>query len=153
MKVSVIIAIVHMTFGILIKAMNSVYFKKKLDFYFEFIPQIIFMVILFGYMDFLIVIKWLKPWDKTWKKDVDPKGWAPSIIGTMMNIGLKMGKTGMEPDGNSPMWGEPGHTSQDTIQLAILLIAALCLPVMLLPKPLIEIQHMKQKALRALWRR
>lgn len=52
-----------MTFGIVVKALNSLYFKKKLDFYFEFIPQIIFMVILFGYMDFLIIFKWLKPWD------------------------------------------------------------------------------------------
>jgi vacuolar-type H+-ATPase subunit I/STV1 len=34
MKLSVIIAIIHMTFGIIIKAMNSLYFKKKLDFYF-----------------------------------------------------------------------------------------------------------------------
>ncbi len=63
MKISVIIAIVHMTFGIVVKAYNSLYFKKKLDFFFEFIPQVIFMVILFGYMDFLIIFKWLKPWD------------------------------------------------------------------------------------------
>ena len=63
MKISVIIDIVHMTFGIIVKAFNALYFKKKLDFYFEFIPQVTFMVILFGYMDFLIIFKWLKPWD------------------------------------------------------------------------------------------
>lgn len=34
MKISVIIAIVHMTFGIVVKAMNALYFRKKLDFYF-----------------------------------------------------------------------------------------------------------------------
>lgn len=62
MKVSVIIAIVHMTVGVIIKAFNSIYFKKRLDFYFEFIPQFIFLVLLFGYMDFLIVLKWLKNW-------------------------------------------------------------------------------------------
>lgn len=44
------------------------------------------MVILFGYMDFLIIFKWLKVIDE------GPR-WAPSIITTMMNIGLKMGKT------------------------------------------------------------
>lgn len=63
MKISVIIAIVHMTFGICVKAMNSLHFKRKLDFYFEFIPQVIFMVVLFGYMDFLIIFKWLQNWD------------------------------------------------------------------------------------------
>lgn len=34
MKISVIIAIVHMTFGIIMKAINSLNFKKKIDFYF-----------------------------------------------------------------------------------------------------------------------
>jgi V-type H+-transporting ATPase subunit a len=62
MKVSVIIAIVHMTVGVIIKAFNSIYFKRRLDLYFEFIPQFIFLVLLFGYMDFLIVLKWLKNW-------------------------------------------------------------------------------------------
>ncbi len=34
MKISVIIAIIHMTLGVIIKAFNSVYFKRKLDLYF-----------------------------------------------------------------------------------------------------------------------
>lgn len=34
MKISVIIAIVHMTLGVIIKAFNSIYFKKRVDFYF-----------------------------------------------------------------------------------------------------------------------
>jgi V-type H+-transporting ATPase subunit a len=84
MKISVIIAIVHMTLGVIIKAFNSTYFKRKLDFIYEFIPQFLFLVLLFGYMDFLIVFKWLTDWTG---KD------APSIITTMMNIGLKVGKT------------------------------------------------------------
>lgn len=55
-------------------------------------------------MDFLIIFKWLKPWDEK-VDDIPPKQWAPSIISTMMNIGLSMGKTGDRPDGNSNMWG------------------------------------------------
>lgn len=44
------------------------------------------MVLLFGYMDFLIVYKWTVDWgvDSTY---------APSIITTMINIPLKMGQT------------------------------------------------------------
>ena len=84
MKISVIIAIIHMTVGVVIKAYNSRFFKKTLDFYYEFIPQFIFLFLLFGYMDFLVVFKWLQNWQ-------DRKQWAPSIISTMMNIGLKMG--------------------------------------------------------------
>lgn len=87
MKLAVIIGVLHMVIGIGIKAFNSRFYKKKLDFYFEFVPQIIFMVILFGYMDFLIVFKWLKDWTK------EGTQWAPSIITTMMNIGLELGTT------------------------------------------------------------
>jgi V-type H+-transporting ATPase subunit a len=95
MKISVIIAIIHMTVGVIIKAFNSVYFKKKLDFYFEFIPQFIFLFLLFGYMDFLVVFKWLKNWDvKENSSLLHPSHPSPpSIISTMMNIGLKLGKT------------------------------------------------------------
>ena len=101
------------------------------------------MTILFGYMDFLIVFKWLKVWDKH-VDNIPPKQWAPSIISTMMNIGMDLGKTGTKPDGTSNMWGETGNTSQDTIQMIILLVAFLCVPIMLLPKPIIEIRQQKK---------
>jgi V-type ATPase 116kDa subunit family len=44
------------------------------------------MVLLFGYMDFLIVYKWLQNWG--YYSTV-----APSIITTMINLPLKLGKT------------------------------------------------------------
>lgn len=43
------------------------------------------------------------------------------------------------------MWGEAGSSSQDSIQVVILLIALVSVPVMLLPKPLIEIDRMKKR--------
>lgn len=102
------------------------------------------MVILFGYMDFLIIFKWLQPWDEV-VGDTPPRQWAPSIISTMMNIGLAMGKTGSKPDGNSNMWGERGNSWQDTLQFFILILAFLCVPLMLIPKPFIEISHIKAR--------
>lgn len=92
MKISVIIAIIHMTLGVFCKAANALYFRKKADFYFEFIPQLIFLVGLFGYMDFLIIFKWLKVWNEH-VDNIPPQQWAPSIISTMMNVGLSLGKT------------------------------------------------------------
>lgn len=86
MKLSVIIGVVHMTLGVFVKASNTIYFRRKLEFIFEFIPQLIFMLALFGYMDFLIIYKWLRPW-----KLYDAN--APSIITTMINLPLKVGKT------------------------------------------------------------
>lgn len=43
------------------------------------------------------------------------------------------------------MWGDDGKSSQDTIQTIILLIAVVCVPVMLLPKPIIEIKRLNRK--------
>jgi len=38
MKLAVIIGVIHMLFGIVMKGVNSVFFKNALDFFFEFIP-------------------------------------------------------------------------------------------------------------------
>jgi V-type H+-transporting ATPase subunit a len=87
MKISVIIAIIHMVLGVIMKFFNASYFRKNLEIFFEFIPQLIFLGLLFGYMDFLIIFKWLTPWNTP---DVHP---PPSIISTMMDIGLQTGST------------------------------------------------------------
>lgn len=42
------------------------------------------------------------------------------------------------------MWGDDGLSSQDSFQVVILLIAVICIPIMLLPKPIIEIKRMKK---------
>jgi hypothetical protein len=42
------------------------------------------------------------------------------------------------------MWGDAGKSGQDTIQVIILLIAVICVPIMLLPKPIIEIKRMNK---------
>lgn len=90
------------------------------------------MTVLFGYMDFLIIYKWLVPWTPA------TIPYAPSIITTMINMPLKMGKTD-DCCGGWPLWGTPGNTSQDHIQLILLIIAAISVPTMLLVKPLYDI--------------
>jgi len=41
MKFAVIMGVVHMCLGITMKGVNAIYFKSKLDFWFEFVPQIV----------------------------------------------------------------------------------------------------------------
>lgn len=60
MKISVILAILQMSLGIIMKGLNSLYFRRMIDFIFEFIPQIILLLALFGWMDVLIIGKWLE---------------------------------------------------------------------------------------------
>lgn len=48
-----------MSLGVFMKAFNSIKFNRNVDFFFEFIPQIVLLLALFGFMDLLIIVKWL----------------------------------------------------------------------------------------------
>ncbi len=47
-----------MSLGIVLKGINALYRKDYLEIYFEFIPQLLMLTILFGYMDLMIIVKW-----------------------------------------------------------------------------------------------
>jgi V-type H+-transporting ATPase subunit a len=123
MKVAVILGVLQMIFGIVIRGMNNIYFNNFVDFCCEFIPMIIFMTSLFGYMILMIFIKWGTDWS------VDPSK-APSIITTLMNIFLKGGSVD-----HKPLWG--GEYTQETFHFFLLIIALICIPILLFPKPII----------------
>ena len=91
MKISVLIGVVHMLGGIILKGMNLSFFNHNIEFFFEFIPQIIFFVVLFVYMDLLIVLKWLTKWNDLGSTKERPPN-SPGITSTVLNIVLKMGK-------------------------------------------------------------
>ena len=64
MKMSVILGIVQMIFGILMKGVNARFFGQGLDFFLEFIPQLLFALSLFGYIIVLIFLKWSINWQE-----------------------------------------------------------------------------------------
>jgi V-type H+-transporting ATPase subunit a len=130
MKLSVILGVIQMILGIFLKGMNAVYFKNSVDFIFEFLPQIVFMTILFGYMNFMIFIKWATDWSNDTSR-------APSIITLLMGIFLKGGSVG--PDGDKkPVWGLEDYTRQENFHNWVLVISLICVPLMLFPKPIFE---------------
>jgi V-type H+-transporting ATPase subunit a len=141
MKFAVIIGVIHMLFGIFLKGVNAVYFKNSVDIIFEFIPQVIFMSILFGYMVVMIFMKWSIAWDVG-------SVTAPSIVTMLMNVFLGMGSLGGDvtkgytPAGEpiltpvQPLFGEP-HGAQENFHFWILVISGICVPIMLFPKPII----------------
>jgi len=63
MKLSVIFGIIQMFMGTCLKGLNAVYFDKKLDLFYEFVPMLVFAVSLFVYMVFLIFYKWSINWN------------------------------------------------------------------------------------------
>ena len=124
--------------------MNSLYFGSTLEFVFEFIPQIIFMLSLFGYMIVMIFIKWSIDW--TGRSDH-----APSLITQLMNIVLKLGDLVRirkdNVDAPLPLWGD--GTSQILVNRIVLIVALLCIPILLLPKPIITYFDKKKKKIQA----
>lgn len=121
MKISVILGVSQMVLGICLSAFNALHFKKPYTFYFEFIPQVLFMLVLFGYMCVLIIIKWLKDWDFGEKE-------APYLLTTMIDIFLS--PTSIEED-------DQLYSIQVEVQMILVAIAMICIPMMLFPKPLL----------------
>lgn len=74
-----------MMLGILMKGFNDAYKKDLISFCSEFIPQVILLLSLFGFMDLMIIQKWTTDW--TGKENE-----APSIISQVINNMLKGGE-------------------------------------------------------------
>ena len=130
MKMSVIIGVLQMILGLFLKGFNGIYFGDYLDFLFEFIPQLIFMCLLFGYMILMIYIKWGTDWSDDLSK-------APSLITQLLMLFLNMGSTGPD-EFKTPLFHREDYHFQETFQYYALVISVFCVPVMLLFKPTIE---------------
>lgn len=100
MKISVIIAVFHMSTGIMVKGLNNVFRKEWLALVFEVIFGYFIFWGLFGWMDFLIFSKWTYTVDPyvMWSDDAAAQAnfikinTAPSIISLMINNFLAAGK-------------------------------------------------------------
>ncbi|XP_065752565.1 V-type proton ATPase 116 kDa subunit a 1 isoform X17 [Phocoena phocoena] len=132
MKMSVILGIIHMMFGVSLSLFNHTYFKKPLNIYFGFIPEIIFMTSLFGYLVILIFYKWTAYDAHTSEK-------APSLLIHFINMFL----FSYGDSGNSML-----YSGQKGIQCFLVVVALLCVPWMLLFKPLVlRHQYLRRKHL------
>jgi len=80
MKLSVTFGILQMFTGTCLKGINAVYFGKRLDFMFEFLPMLAFASSLFVYMVVLIFMKWSINWNSRMLSstclDPDSEGWG-----------------------------------------------------------------------------
>ncbi|EDW81126.2 uncharacterized protein Dwil_GK11891, isoform F [Drosophila willistoni] len=128
MKISIIFGVIHMIFGVIMSWHNHTYFRNRLSLIYEFIPQLVFLVLLFFYLVLLMFIKWNRyaatnpmPYSESC---------APSILITFIDMVLfntpKTPPTGCEV---YMFWG------QSFIQTVFVLVALACIPVMLLGKP------------------
>ena len=137
MKFSVIIGVFQMSMGIVLKGLNAIYDKNLVDCFFVFIPQLIFMLILFGYMDALIFLKWSVNYDN--EEDT-----APDIKSYLMNIVLKFGELPPAPaDGKD--WKLIGDRNLfEKLHKGILILALVCLIIMLVPPIFLNFKKAKK---------
>jgi V-type H+-transporting ATPase subunit a len=90
---------------------------------YQFIPQLIFLNALFGYLSFLIILKWCQ-------------GSKPDLYHVMIYMFLSPTDDLGE---NQLFWG------QRPVQIVLLLLALVAVPWMLLPKPLtLRKQHLQK---------
>lgn len=119
MKMSVVLGIVHMGFGVLLGVFNHLHFKQRHRLVLELLPEMIFLLALFGYLVFLIFYKWIK-------FSAADSLVAPSILIHFIDMFLFTSNTE-----NLPLY--PG---QVPVQTVLVVLALASVPVLLLGTPL-----------------
>jgi len=133
MKLSIIIGVIHMMFGVVLSLWNNKYFGKSVNIFCEFVPQIIFLCCLFGYMSLLMFHKWTAFVAGGFDGDVKTtERCAPSILITFINMILFK-----DNENDSPECDPYMYAGQQGFQGFLVVIAVICVPWMLLAKPLI----------------
>jgi len=123
MKLSVLFGVLQMIVGVFLRWSNAFHERNLTDFIFECAPMMVFMCCFFGWMDVMILYKWVHPIDA-----------APSIINSL--ICMAMGQKD-----NFPLWDGSVQMAQMLMKFTVLSV-----PLMLLPKPFVLLyQHKKKK--------
>ncbi|KAF8395009.1 hypothetical protein HHK36_018948 [Tetracentron sinense] len=115
MKMSILLGVTQMNLGIMLSYFNARFFGSSLDIRYQFLPQMVFLNSLFGYLAFLIVIKWCT-------------GSQADLYHVMIYMFLSPTEDLGE---NQLFWG------QRPLQVLLLLSAIIAVPLMLFPKPFI----------------
>ncbi|KAJ3434825.1 vacuolar proton atpase [Anaeramoeba flamelloides] len=131
MKLSVLFGVTQMLFGIILSLFNHIHFKKWLNILFEFLPQVILLSSFFGYMNILIIDKWVTDWSTR-----ENQTGGVHLITTLIKMALS-------PMGVSAE--DEIYQNQNGVQFFLLIVFVLCIPWMLLPKPFILRHRAKQK--------
>ncbi|XP_041970463.1 V-type proton ATPase 116 kDa subunit a1 isoform X2 [Aricia agestis] len=148
MKISIIIGVFHMLFGVCMSLWNHLYFKRRISIYMEFIPQILFLTLLFFYMVLLMFIKWTSYGPNPGNFGSQESEYvkrsafcAPSILITFINMMLFKTDENTRPQCDVTM-----YAGQLFLQKLFVICALLCVPVMLFGKPYYIMKEQKQRA-------
>ncbi|KAA1477079.1 ATPase V0/A0 complex subunit [Dentipellis sp. KUC8613] len=129
MKMSIVLGVIHMTFALSLQLPNHLHFKRPLEIWCNFVPQMIFLQSIFGYLTICILYKWIVDWSKS---PIPP----PSLLNMLINMFLSPGTI---TEGDTRLYAGQGF-----VQVVLLLLAFICVPWMLCVKPYIQYKEMKK---------
>ncbi|THG16139.1 hypothetical protein TEA_006581 [Camellia sinensis var. sinensis] len=115
MKMSILLGVAQMNLGIFLSYFNAKFFRNSLNIWFQFVPQLIFLNSLFGYLSLLIIVKW-----------------CTGSKADLYHVMIYMFLSPTDELGENELFA-----GQRTVQLVLLLLALVAVPWMLLPKPLL----------------
>lgn len=125
MKLSVVIGVIQMLFGVFLSGLNHVYYRNWISFVHEFVPQVLFMCSIFGFMVACMFIKWTTYYRNT--------HCAPSILGTFIDMFLDFGV--VKPESGCDAGGF--FEGQSGLEKVLIIVSFLSVPWMLFTKPLL----------------
>ncbi|KAJ3504485.1 hypothetical protein NLJ89_g7914 [Agrocybe chaxingu] len=128
MKMSIVLGVIHMTFALCLQVPNHFKFKRYSDLYTNFIPQIIFLQSIFGYLSVCILYKWSIDWTKATTQ-------PPSLLNMLISMFLEPGKVNPATQ---------LYRGQGTVQLILLALAGICVPWLLVTKPYLAWKEMNK---------
>ncbi|KAL1820792.1 hypothetical protein ACET3Z_015661 [Daucus carota] len=115
MKMSILLGVAQMNLGIILSYYNAKFFRNDINIWYQFIPQMIFLNSLFGYLSLLILVKW-----------------CTGSQADLYHVMIYMFLSPTDDLGDNQLF-----LGQKYLQILLLLLALVAVPWMLFPKPLL----------------
>jgi len=153
MKISLIFGVVHMSFGVMLSLWNKISNRQYAYIFLEFLPQLIFLLGIFGYLIIMIFMKWTMYGANL--PDPYSEHCAPNLLITFINmmlmknpeVDVKMAGCHGDNGMNYELWMYAG---QRQIQTVLLVFGVLMVPVMLFGKPFYIMYNRRQSRYRGI---